>query len=99
MSTVIDVNKIVSVTNGSSVDVAPIDAYQPSSGGGATPTARQIYEQTLTALKTTDGAATIKAGTTANIELDGTYVDQGTTKYRTVYDLIFARPADLFPAK
>ena len=42
--------------------------------------------------------ATIKAGGNASIELDGTYVDgDGMTQYRTVYELIFARPADLFP--
>jgi hypothetical protein len=98
-TTAIDINKIVSITNGSSVDVAPIDAYQPSSGDGSTPAAEQMYEQTLTPLRTTDGAATIAAGTTATVTLDGTYLDQGTAKYRTLYDLIFARPADLFPVK
>ncbi len=92
------VNKNVSLTNSASQDVMAIDAFQPSSGDGSTPVAQQMYEQTLTPLKTVTGARTVAAGTSAAIELDGTYVDgQGTTQYRTVYDLIFARPADLFP--
>jgi hypothetical protein len=57
-----------------------------------------MYERTLTPLAAVNGARTIPAGANATIALDGTYADsQGATQYRTVYDLIFARPADLFP--
>ena len=45
-----------------------------------TPTAEQIYEQTLTALNTTAGAATIKAGTTATIKLANGSRWRGVTK-------------------
>src|SRR5205823_4294717 len=40
--------------------------------------------------KTTVGAATIAAGATASVALD---------PQRIIYDLIFARPADLFPVQ
>ena len=92
------VNKDVTISNNSGVEVVALDAFAASSGSGSTPVAQQMYEQTLTALATTGGARTIAAGATATVALDGTYVDDaGATQYRTLYDLIFARPADLFP--
>ena len=46
------INKRVSITNAARVDVLPIDAYTASSSDGSLPVAQQMYEQTLTPLKT-----------------------------------------------
>jgi hypothetical protein len=69
------VNKDVTISNNSGVEVVALDAFAASSGSGSTPVAQQMYEQTLTALATTGGARTIAAGATATVALDGTYVD------------------------
>lgn len=74
----------VSVNNQTNAPVATLDAY--SSSGPVS--GEQIYELPLTMRLTTDGAKIIDAGATANIALDAG---------RSAYDLIFCRPADLFP--
>src|SRR5215472_15154168 len=79
-------NNAVCVSNGATTAVVTLDAYDPSS----TSSGNQVYALPLTLRKTTTGAATIAAGATASVALD---------PKRTIYDLIFARPDDLFPVQ
>lgn len=79
-------NNEVSITNSTNAAVVTLDAYDPST----TPTGKQAYEQPLTLRPTDTGSQTIAAGATAAVPLDPN---------RTIYELIFARPADLFPVQ
>lgn len=74
----------VQVTNSTTVSAVVLDSYDPST----TPTGKEVYQQPLTMRSTTSGATTILAGDSVSVVLDPS---------RTIYDLIFARPLDLFP--
>ncbi len=79
-----DTSNAVAVTNSSNTPVVTLDAYDPSSTGN------QVYAMPLTLRNIAAGEATINAGATATVPLD---------PQRITYDLIFARPVDLFPVQ
>ena len=84
-------NNSLSVTNNTNNPISPgnlpnaaitLDVYAPS------PAPNQVYDLPITTLKTSAGGSTIGVGETASVLLDPARMD---------YDLVFARPADLFP--
>jgi hypothetical protein len=77
----------VSVTNQTNTAAAILDAYDPSAQPGE-PQANQIYALPMSLRQTLTGAQTIGANANASVVLDPA---------RIIYDLVFARPADLFP--
>jgi len=73
----------VVVANSTNAALIVVDAFDTSS----TPTGKQLYDLPLAVRQASTGA-TIPGGASASVTLDAA---------RSIYDLIFARPADLFP--
>jgi len=74
----------VNVINNSGQTIVTLDAFDSSTNP---PPGNQIYEMPLT-LRSTSTGNSIASGATGSVSLDAD---------RSIYDFIFARPADLFP--
>jgi hypothetical protein len=80
-------NNNVLVTNNTASSAVILDAYGPASTPGI-PEANQVYALPMTLRTTSSGSTTIGTGASGSVVLDPA---------RMIYDLVFARPADLFP--
>lgn len=85
-------NKDLSITNSSSVDVAMLD-------GVANGDNQVVFEQSLKLLPTTDNQQFIKAGGTGTVILDDYHDNAGVSTYSKLYDIIYVKPSNLYPIK
>lgn len=85
-------NKNLSVTNNSSVDIIMLDGF-------GTDDSQVAYGQSLKQWQTTDGLPAVKAGATGTIVLDDWHDFNGTSTYTKVYSIIYAKASNLFPVK
>ncbi len=77
----------VTLTNQSGDELAVISAYSADDTN-----ARQVYNQTLTLLKTSSGASTVANSNAADVELVG-------ATGQVIFDLLYSRPANLYPVR
>ncbi|MFJ4344393.1 hypothetical protein [Pseudomonas sp. NPDC089401] len=75
----------LTVTNQSGDALAVVSAYSDDDAS-----AQQVYNQTLSLLKTSSGASTIASTTTADVVLVG-------AAGQVIFDLLYSRPANLYP--
>ncbi|CAI8931649.1 MULTISPECIES: hypothetical protein [Pseudomonas] len=75
----------ITVTNQSGGDLAVVSAYSDDDAS-----AQQVYNQTLSLLKTSSGNSTIASTAAADVVLVG-------ATGQVIFDLLYSRPANLYP--